>query len=161
MGGHMKFSAEEKILLGFAAGFAAVSLGVYFSLNYAGMGLTKIENGKDEAKAEAVYNAETPKNESESLPSPNTSANEIKEEESKTVSPPKQDTKEPAQNFPVNINTADFSELTNIVGVGEVIAQRILDYRTQSGPFKTVEEIMNVKGIGEVTFEKMKSSITV
>lgn len=61
----------------------------------------------------------------------------------------------------ININTASYEELLEITGVGEVIAQRIIDYRTQNGPFQTIEEIKDVKGIGDATFEKMKAEITV
>lgn len=61
----------------------------------------------------------------------------------------------------ININTASYEELQKITWVGEVIAQRIIDYRVQNGPFQTIEEIKNVKGIGDATFEKMKDEITV
>lgn len=60
----------------------------------------------------------------------------------------------------ININQASASELTAIPGVGTVIAQRIVEYRN-GARFKSIEDIKNVKGIGEATFEKMKSHITV
>lgn len=63
--------------------------------------------------------------------------------------------------FPININTADYETLQYITGVGDVIAQRIIDYRNTHGLFKSIEEIKNVKGIGNATFEKMKNQITV
>ncbi len=56
----------------------------------------------------------------------------------------------------VNINTADFETLCIIPGVGESIAQRIIDYRKKNGNFSDVSEIMNIRGIGKKTFEKMK-----
>jgi len=59
----------------------------------------------------------------------------------------------------ININTAGLTELQQITGVGPVIAQRIIDYRTEFGLFRVVEDIKNVKGIGEKTFEKMKDQI--
>ena len=61
----------------------------------------------------------------------------------------------------VNINTADLAELDTLPGVGPTIAQRIIDYRTANGKFRTIEEIKNVKGIGDKTFEKLKPYITV
>lgn len=61
----------------------------------------------------------------------------------------------------VNINTASIDELTLIKGIGEVKARDIIDYRITNGTFKTKEEIMNVSGIGEKTFEKIKDYITV
>jgi len=61
----------------------------------------------------------------------------------------------------VNINTATAEELDTLPGVGPSIAQRIIDYRTANGPFRSIEDIKNVKGIGDATFEKLKDKITV
>ncbi|MGG0657579.1 helix-hairpin-helix domain-containing protein [Rummeliibacillus pycnus] len=61
----------------------------------------------------------------------------------------------------VNINTADESGLTTLNGVGPSKAQAIIAYRTENGPFKTIEDIKNVKGIGEKTFESLKDFLTV
>lgn len=61
----------------------------------------------------------------------------------------------------VNINTASQEELETLPGIGPVLAQRIIAYRTEHGPFKTIEEILNVVGIGSKTFEKIKDLITV
>lgn len=61
----------------------------------------------------------------------------------------------------VNINTADLVELDTLPGIGAVKAQAIVDYRTQNGLFAKIEDIMNVSGIGQVTFDNMKSLITV
>lgn len=60
----------------------------------------------------------------------------------------------------ININMASKNELMEITGVGEVIADRIIEYRNNNR-FKNIEEVKNVKGIGDATFEKMKSQITV
>ncbi|WP_448375176.1 ComEA family DNA-binding protein [Fervidobacterium sp.] len=61
----------------------------------------------------------------------------------------------------ININTANTEELQKLPGIGPSKAQAIVDYRNANGPFKSVEEIKNVKGIGEKTFEKLKTLITV
>lgn len=62
----------------------------------------------------------------------------------------------------VNINTAGAQELQErLDGVGEVIAARIVAYREEHGPFGSIEEIRNVRGIGEATFENIKNDITV
>ncbi len=56
----------------------------------------------------------------------------------------------------VNINTATVKQLTLLPGIGEVIAQRIVDYRTDSGPFQSVDDLINVSGIGETKLEQLK-----
>jgi len=61
----------------------------------------------------------------------------------------------------VNINTAGLSDLQRITGIGPVLAQAIIDYRTLNGNFKDIEELMKVKGIGAKSFEKMKDQVTV
>ncbi|MDP4091268.1 MAG: helix-hairpin-helix domain-containing protein [Bacillota bacterium] len=61
----------------------------------------------------------------------------------------------------ININTADENELEKIPGVGPVMAQRIIDYRNKNGDFQAIEDMKNISGVGEKTFEKMKDKITV
>jgi len=61
----------------------------------------------------------------------------------------------------VNINTATLEELVTLPRIGPSIAQRIIDFRDEHEGFKKVEEIMNVKGIGPKTFEKLKAKIKV
>jgi comEA protein len=60
----------------------------------------------------------------------------------------------------ININKASISELTRLPGVGPRIAERIYEYRKQVGKFKSVEELLNVKGIGLKKLEKMRPYIT-
>jgi comEA protein len=62
---------------------------------------------------------------------------------------------------PVNLNTATIEQLQKLPGVGPATAKRILEYRQKNGSFKKVEELMNVRGIGEKTFLKMKPQLTV
>ncbi len=64
-------------------------------------------------------------------------------------------------NGKININRADASQLQEIPGVGPVTSQSIIDYRESVGKFKSIEDIKNVSGIGEKTFEKLKEHITV
>ena len=61
----------------------------------------------------------------------------------------------------ININTADLSTLMTLDGIGEVIAQRIIDYRNENGPFTNIADITNVPGIGVKRFEAIMDKITV
>jgi competence protein ComEA len=62
---------------------------------------------------------------------------------------------------PVNLNTATVEQLATIPGVGPKMAERIIDYRQKNGGFKKVEDLMNVSGVGEKSFLKMKPLITI
>ena len=61
----------------------------------------------------------------------------------------------------INLNTATKDELVALPGIGPAKAQAILDYRSAHGPFKSIEELKDVKGIGAKRFEKLKGDLTV
>lgn len=67
----------------------------------------------------------------------------------------------PAVTTIVNINTASATELEALPGIGAKTAARIIDHRQKNGPFKKVEELMNVRGVGEKAFLKLKPQISV
>jgi len=61
----------------------------------------------------------------------------------------------------VNINTATAAEFEALPGIGAKTAARIVEYRQKNGPFKKVEELMNVRGLGEKNFLKLKAQLTI
>lgn len=61
----------------------------------------------------------------------------------------------------IDINSAGVDDLVLLPGVGPKTAERILSYRQENGKFKSVEDLMNVKGIGQKKFNKLKSSVTI
>lgn len=61
----------------------------------------------------------------------------------------------------VDLNAASLDDLTGLPGIGEAKAQAILDYRAAHGPFRRVEDVMNVKGIGEGIFQQLEPYVTV
>jgi competence protein ComEA len=84
-----------------------------------------------------------------------------------SVSPSSAQSKAPAPKptataaAPVNLNTATAEQLATIPGVGPKMAERIIDYRQKNGGFKKIEDLMNVSGVGEKSFLKMKPLITI
>ena len=72
--------------------------------------------------------------------------------------PPRTASERPA---PLNLNTATETQLEGLPGIGPSMAQRIVEYRKKNGAFKKAEDLMNVKGIGEKSFLKLKPLVTV
>jgi len=71
----------------------------------------------------------------------------------------KEDTPKEETNKKVSINTGSLEELTTLNGIGKSKAKSIIEYREKNGPFKTLEEIKKVSGIGDAAFEKIKDNI--
>ena len=63
--------------------------------------------------------------------------------------------------YPLDINTATVDDLDDLPKIGPVLAQRIVDYRSANGDFQFIEELMNVEGIGEGIFDKIKEFVEV
>lgn len=61
----------------------------------------------------------------------------------------------------VNLNTATVDQIETLPGIGRKTAERIIEYRTKNGAFKRIEDLMNVKGIGEKSFLKLKPQLVV
>jgi competence protein ComEA len=61
----------------------------------------------------------------------------------------------------ININTASATELETLSGIGEVLAATIIEYRTQNGPFASVEDLIDVSGIGPATLDEIRDHVTV
>jgi competence protein ComEA len=68
--------------------------------------------------------------------------------------------KAPVVKSPLNINTATAAEFEGLPGIGARTAARIVEYRQKNGPFKKVEELMNVPGVGEKSFLRLKAQLT-
>lgn len=81
--------------------------------------------------------------------------------EKPTAAPTEAATQPPTEPGPLDLNRATAQELTTLPGIGEVLAQRIVDYREAHGPFQSVEELIAVEGIGEGKLEKLRELVTV
>ena len=74
---------------------------------------------------------------------------------------PARTTAKPVSTATVNLNSATAADLETLPGIGAKTAARILEYRQKNGPFKKVEELMNIRGVGEKNFLKLKPQITI
>jgi competence protein ComEA len=82
--------------------------------------------------------------------------------DARALLPGGQDPKSPAAApAPINLNSATSAELEKLPGVGPAMAARILEYRQKNGGFKKVEDLMNVQGIGERNFLRLKALVMV
>lgn len=116
---------------------------------------TSISNEADEKNIKPEYNIDVALENNESV---------IEKEKNITtevVKPNDNNDESTFINKLVNINTAGVKELSTLTGIGEAKAQKIIDYRKANGGFKSIDEIMKVKGIGKATYEKFKANITI
>jgi competence protein ComEA len=87
----------------------------------------------------------------------------IRRQGESSSSPPSasEDTAGEGQGGPLNLNTASAADLDDLPGIGQSIAERIIEYRTTNGPFQAIEDLQNVKGIGPALFAKLAPLVAV
>jgi competence protein ComEA len=123
---------------------------------------TKKSTSKSAKKSSATTGAATTSTDETPTTSTSTKKTSAKDQTtSKPVSPTGSSSGKLPAGQTVNINTATAEELDALPGIGPTKAQAIIDYRNQNGPFKSIEDIENVKGIKEGEFGKIKDMIRV
>ncbi|MBO4898002.1 MAG: ComEA family DNA-binding protein [Clostridia bacterium] len=81
-------------------------------------------------------------------------------EDGEGITVPSVSAQEDSANGKININTASKAELASLPGIGEVTAQRIVEYRDEKGLFTSLEQLKNIKGLGDKTFRELENLIT-
>lgn len=141
------------ILIAITAVFLALCLGYYLGANSSSDSIQVItQRSEDNAEASAALRSDTraPLESTEDTEMPSSALTENTESIPSATAA-----------FPMNINTASAEELALLPGIGEVLAGRIVAYREEHGAFVSIEELMDVKGIGEKRFEAIRDKITV
>lgn len=108
---------------------------------------------QEEAERAAAYDP------SPEISNENSAAEEPVEQIQTPETEPKSNSSEPIPEFPININTAGSAELQTLDGIGPAYAQNIIDYREANGGFDSIEDLINVKGIGEKRLENIRPYI--
>ncbi|MBT3299879.1 MAG: helix-hairpin-helix domain-containing protein [Candidatus Marinimicrobia bacterium] len=139
------FTAKEKSIIGFLGlsaviGFSIIQFKEHKKTDF--VVVSKEEKAKFKALADSIYSAE----------------NKPKSHPIKIIKHPKEKNSKIEVKF-VNINTANKDELTQLPKIGPVTAEKIILYRNDFGAFKTVDELVKVKGIGKKTLEKIRDKI--
>ena len=139
----MKERKVEVILLAICALFVCFTLGFFVGRNTGGHEISVQTERQPEAPTEEVVVRETAPTE---LP-------EVTEEPEVPAAP-----QEPTV---LNLNTATVEELTTLPGIGPVLAQRIVDFRTANGPFASVEQLTDVEGVGEKKLDAIREYLRI
>jgi competence ComEA-like helix-hairpin-helix protein len=159
----MRLRRLEIIVIGVTLAFAIFMGGFFTGRNWSAVNVTTVtaQNEETENTTTVTLTEVTPQ---EVIDSP---ASHIAEDSA--PSPAEQQPENPPEvigapregDGRININIASQSELTDLPGIGNVLASRIVDYRRQHGDFLRIEDIKNVSGIGDKRFEAIQDRITV
>ena len=162
----MRLRRLEFVILGVTLAFACFMGGFFTGRSWSAVNIVAVAASNEEAYgAGIVISQETPLQDNREFPV-STEARETEITQLPQVSPeiskPVEAAGEPrAGDGKININIATQSELTDLPGIGAVLASRIVDYRRQNGDYSRIEDIKNVSGIGEKRFEAIQGKITV
>ena len=140
----MKLTRAEIVLVSLTAAVCVFLLG-FFAGRSGTRGVVTVQTSGLRAPSAAETPAETPE------PEPDETGDASQEGEPESEEP----------DFPLDHNTATAEELTALPGIGEVLAQRIVDFRAENGPFRIIDELKDVRGIGDTIFDGLKDYITV
>ena len=157
----MRLRRLEMAILGLTLAFAVFMGGYFTGRNFTSVNVTEVSTERVRQQSEYQGN-ESPQN--TEIPNTNTAITSGTQDatvNNESGNPANSNNMQTAGDGRININTASNAELTDLPGIGNTLAARIVDYRTRNGSFIRIEDIRNVTGIGERRFEAIKDLITV
>lgn len=164
----MKIKKFEAVIILITLACACLTIGFFIGRSHGTKEVTvQVESTADPGETLGVNKSQLAAAEATSTPQPTaapTAAPQAPSPSAEAAAAPSQEqTPEETDTIEgkININTASAEELESLDGIGEVLAQRIVDYRNEHGAFTSIEQIMNVSGIGEGRFGNIKDDITV
>ena len=162
----MRLRRLELVIIGVTLAFACFMGGFFTGRSWSAVNITAVATQHNESYGVGitVIAPETPvlSQENKETPAPPAAETTQSPPENTHVSEPEKTTGAPREgDGKININLASQSELTDLPGIGNVLASRIVDYRRQNGDFSRIEDIRNVSGIGEKRYEAIREKITV
>jgi len=165
----MRLRRLEFIVIGVTLAFACFMGGFFTGRNWSAVNITTVATQNEAARGVGIssQNEANPGSSSggditPAVPAPSAADNSQPAAEGNGTGSQPEKTGEPrGGDGRININIASLSELTDLPGIGNVLASRIVDYRREHGDFQRIEDIRNVSGIGERRFEAIQERITV
>jgi len=173
----MRLRRLEFVIIGVTLAFACFMGGFFTGRSWSAVNIVSVATQSEEAQGAGGISVKLPEvtfqEENASFPvdiNPVNPANppplptdnqQEHTEDSESAIPPEMTGAPRGGDGKININLASQSELTDLPGIGSVLASRIIDYRQQHGGFSRIEDIRNVSGIGEKRYEAIQDKITV
>ena len=159
----MRLRRLEFVVLGVTLAFACFMGGFFTGRSWSAVNVVAVAAQNDEAYGigVSILSTEAPAQETPANPAAPVPENTQAPTGSPEPAQPSESTGAPRSgDGKININLASQSELTDLPGIGNVLASRIVDYRRQHGDFSRIEDIRNVSGIGEKRYEAIQDKIT-
>jgi len=171
----MRLRRLEFVVIGLTLAFAFFMGGFFTGRSWSAVNITPVATQNNESysirtASETTETTNRPETASQSNTQENTAPDSNSVQADTSISTPSgSESGQPAETIgapkqgdgKININLASQSELTDLPGIGAVLASRIIDYRRQNGDFLRIEDIRNVSGIGEKRYEAIQDKITI
>ena len=162
----MKLRRLEFVIIGVTLAFACFIGGFFTGRSWSAVNVIPVaaqsdESYRTEVVPQRVTESPATNDSNVSITAPPAETEQTQPENAQTIQSPEATGAPRVGDGRININIASQSELTDLPGIGNVLASRIVDYRRQHGDFARIEDIRNVSGIGEKRYEAIQDKITV